>query len=176
MRKEKPDGFDAIGTVPVCGTCGSERVLAVAGACFNRQSGLWEIETVFDRALCQECDERTDLIWLRPDTNPNGRIRDLNDAFRTRGVGRGTYLVTSGVTERGEEFVAKAVAAIRSFDSFSKDNDPWGEHDFGAVEIEDEKIFWKIDAYDLDLKWGSPNPANPAVTHRVLTVMLASEY
>lgn len=68
------------------------------------------------------------------------------------------------------------MTAIRSFDGFSKDNDPWGEHDFGAIEIGEEKIFWKIDAYDLDLRWGSPNPANPAVTHRVLTVMLASEY
>jgi len=55
-------------------------------------------------------------------------------------------------------------------------NDPWGEHDFGAVEIDGEKAFWKIDCYDRTLTAGSENPANEALTHRVLTIMLASEY
>jgi hypothetical protein len=45
-----------------------------------------------------------------------------------------------------------------------------------ARKIGDQKIFWKIDTYDLDMQAMSPNPANPAVTHRVLTIMLASEY
>lgn len=39
-----------------------------------------------------------------------------------------------------------------------------------------EKVFWKIEAYDRDLRFGSEDPANPAVTRRVLTIMLASEY
>jgi len=55
-------------------------------------------------------------------------------------------------------------------------NDPWGEHDFGAIDLEGQKLFWKIDPYDLDLQAHSQNAANPAVTHRVLTLMLASEY
>jgi hypothetical protein len=38
------------------------------------------------------------------------------------------------------------------------------------------KIFWKIDYFDLKLKWHSPDAANPDVTHRVLTIMLACEY
>ena len=52
----------------------------------------------------------------------------------------------------------------------------YGEHDFGSIELFDEKLFWKFDYYDLDLKFGSPNPADPAVTVRVLTTMLADEY
>lgn len=73
-------------------------------------------------------------------------------------------------------FVQEAFTAVRSFDKFDKDNDPWGEHDFGAFELDGEKLFWKIDAYDLSMSMGSPNPANEAVTRRVLTVMLAAEY
>jgi hypothetical protein len=55
-------------------------------------------------------------------------------------------------------------------------NDPWGEHDFGAVEIDGEKVFFKIDYYTPDLSAGSENPANEGCTHRVMTIMLASEY
>ena len=39
-----------------------------------------------------------------------------------------------------------------------------------------ETLFWKIDAYDRALEWGSPDPADPRVSRRVLTIMLASEY
>lgn len=38
------------------------------------------------------------------------------------------------------------------------------------------RVFWKIDAYDRDLRFASPDPSNPAVTVRVLTVMLAEGY
>lgn len=31
-------------------------------------------------------------------------------------------------------------------------------------------------AYDRDLRFGSEDPANPAISRRVLTIMLASEY
>ena len=37
-------------------------------------------------------------------------------------------------------------------------------------------VFWKIDAYDRTLEFGSDDPADPSVTRRVLTIMLASEY
>ena len=61
-------------------------------------------------------------------------------------------------------------------DAFCEDNDPYGEHDFGAFEVEGEKLFWKIDYYDKALEHGSEDPADPTRTTRVLTVMLASEY
>ncbi len=85
-------------------------------------------------------------------------------------------MLTSGIQNMGGEFALEAIKAVREFDQFSKDNDPWGEHDFGAVEIEGEKVFFKLDYYDLSLEQGSENPANEGCTHRVLTIMLASEY
>jgi len=68
------------------------------------------------------------------------------------------------------------VERVRTFDDFSDDNDPYGEHDFGAFEQDGDKIFWKIDYYDRQLTQGSPDPTDPKLTTRVLTVMLASEY
>jgi len=169
-------GLEVLGEVPVCARCGSERVVTDAWACWNREAGLWELETQFDQAYCHGCEAETQLQWVRVDGPENGRVRDLNDAFRTLGQGRGSVFVTDGVSEMGAEFVSRALAAVRGFDRFSEDNDPWGEHDFGAIELDGKKLFWKIDPYDLALKAHSPNAANPAVTHRVLTIMLASEY
>jgi hypothetical protein len=62
------------------------------------------------------------------------------------------------------------------FDDFCTANDPHDEHDFGAFEFEGARIMFKIDYYDNDLNFHSPNPADPAVTERVLTIMLAEEY
>lgn len=104
------------------------------------------------------------------------RIRELNDAFRTSLAG-GKFYTTDGVSSEGADFVAKAVAAVRTFDRFTNDNDPHGEHDFGAFEIDNQKLFWKIDYYDKeDANFGAEDPSDPATTERVLTIMLAEEY
>jgi hypothetical protein len=65
---------------------------------------------------------------------------------------------------------------VAEFTEFKADNDPYGEHDFGKIEIEGESYFWKIDCYDKSLESGSPDPSDPAVTTRVLTIMRADEY
>ena len=38
-----------------------------------------------------------------------------------------------------------------------------------------ETVFWRIDAYDRNLRFYSEDPADPAVTCRVLTIMLTSD-
>ena len=68
------------------------------------------------------------------------------------------------------------MAAVVSYDDFTEDNDPYGEHDFGAFELEGQKLFWKIDYYDLELRFGSDDPGDPDKTRRVLTILLAEEY
>lgn len=65
---------------------------------------------------------------------------------------------------------------VRQFDSFTEDNDPYGEHDFGKIDWKGMVVFWKIDYYDLDLEMHSPDPSDSTVTARVLTVMLDDEY
>lgn len=107
-------------------------------------------------------------------TSTVSRIAKLNDCFR-RHPGEG-WLVTSGIQAKGPIFVLCAMNAVSAFSAFTPDNDPHGEHDFGAFQISGERLFWKIDYYDKDLYFGSPDPADPAVTRRVLTIMLASEY
>jgi hypothetical protein len=165
-----------IGATPTCANCGSERVVVDAWACWSPYCGLWELETTFDQAYCKACEAQTTCLWIAVEQPPDNRVRELNDAFRTRGEGNGSVMVTQGLSALGQRMVGKAVAEVRSFDAFTQNNDPYGEHDFGAVEIEGQKVFWKIDYYDLALQQASPDAANAGVTHRVLTIMLADEY
>ena len=68
---------------------------------------------------------------------PAERIRDLNDKLRTTGIGGTTYL-TRGMWAKGSDFVAKACAAVRAFDAFTEDNDPWQEHDCATLDVDGE--------------------------------------
>ena len=108
--------------------------------------------------------------------NPQAEaIRDLNDWFRCTLEG-GAVLLTAGVVALGGEAQARIIEAVRAFDDFTPENDPHGEHDFGSLEVDGEQIFFKLDYYDLTRAIHSENPADPSVTERVLTIMLASEY
>ncbi len=104
------------------------------------------------------------------------RIRTLNDSLRTELRGNGQILITQGIQVLGEAQLMAIMGRVQSFDDFSEDNDPYGEHDFGSFDHQGQTIYWKIDYYDLTLTGGSPDPADPAVTKRVLTILLASEY
>ena len=103
------------------------------------------------------------------------RVRELNDQFRKTLIG-GRAVMTSGIAALDENLIARIMSAVRSFGAFDTDNDPYREHDFGALEIDGHKVFFKIDCYDTNLEYGSPDPSDPSVTARVLTIMLAEEY
>jgi hypothetical protein len=103
------------------------------------------------------------------------RIRALNDDFRRSFVG-GLVVITAGIEPMPAAQRKSLLAKVRSFDDFTEDNDPHGEHDFGAVDEGGVRYFWKVDYYDRSTEFGSPDPADPAVTTRVLTIMLADEY
>lgn len=109
-------------------------------------------------------------------TNPQTlRIRELNDTLRRTGLG-GKILITRGIKSLSDIAMLSAIEHVRTFDAFTPDNDPHGEHDFGSFTIDGHKVFWKIDYYALDMRHGSEDPADSTKTVRVLTIMLAEEY
>ncbi|TPI28808.1 DUF3768 domain-containing protein [Mesorhizobium sp. B3-1-9] len=103
------------------------------------------------------------------------RIRTLNDQLRQTGVG-GRMVMTAGVAALPPTDIAAILLAVANFDGFDQDNDPWGEHDCALLHVGERQLFWKIDYYDRSLTNVSPDPADPAVTIRVMTVMLPEEY
>ena len=102
-------------------------------------------------------------------------IKTLNDNFRKTFIG-GRVMLTSGIRAKTQDEIAEILEKVRSFDNFTTANDPYGEHDFGNFDYKGQKIFFKIDYYDLNYEYISENPADPTITNRVLTIMLASEY
>ena len=85
-------------------------------------------------------------------------------------------MTTAGVAALSEATRQEVFNRVRAFDAFTPDNDPRKEHDFGNFTLAGRKFFWKIDAYDAEMQFGSEDPADPSKTTRVLTIMLASEY
>lgn len=119
-------------------------------------------------------------------------IRRLNDAARSN-PGTGSIAnVTIGFQALPDADRLAALAAITCFSKFDEDNDPYGEHDFGAVyrlatgewtqdrprdsKTISETVFWKVDYYDTSLTFGSEAPWDAEQTKRVLTIMLSCEY
>ena len=103
------------------------------------------------------------------------RIRALNDQLRQHLTGE-TAVITPGVAALGAEAVERIVKTIAVFDDFCHANDPYEEHDFGSFEADGHMVYFKIDYLDRDLSMHSPDAADPSVTRRVITIMLAEEY
>lgn len=103
------------------------------------------------------------------------RIRELNDAFRKSGLG-GMVVMTRAVAGLEESEKREVIVALKAFDNFTADNDPYGEHDFGLLEIGEHKLYWKIDYYSPDMRGGSSDASDPEQTRRVLTIMFCDEY
>jgi hypothetical protein len=103
------------------------------------------------------------------------KIRELNDQLRQNFAG-GAAVMTPGIAALGAEAVARIVKTVAVFDDFCHANDPHQEHDFGAFDADGQRVFFKIDYYDESLSYHSPDPADPSVTKRVITIMLAEEY
>ena len=102
-------------------------------------------------------------------------IKTLNDNLRKNLIG-GKIVLTQGIEAKTYEEIAEIMLKIRHFNNFTPDNDPYGEHDFLSIDYKGNKIFAKIDYYDLNYEFMSENPANPDITNRVLTILLSCEY
>ena len=120
------------------------------------------------------------------------RIARLNDLARSAMGVACTAVATVGFRSLPDADQSQVRELIETYDAFDEDNDPHGERDFGTIyqlcdgrwtterprvrDDERERVFWKFDYYDRDLQFGSDDAANPAITRRVLTIMLADEY
>lgn len=105
----------------------------------------------------------------------SNRIQILNDQFRQTLIG-GTVVMTSGVAAMEDDDRRALIDGVRRFDAFTPNNDPYGEHDFGSIEVDRCRYFWKIDYYDPSLTCGSSDASDVAATERALTLMRADEY
>lgn len=122
----------------------------------------------------------TDASALPADAlQPAAPLSAVNDVFR-RALGHkagipGKFVMTAGIAALGDSVVYEIIRKVCAFDRFTDDNDPEGDHSFGAFEHECVSIFWKIDYYaDADCEHGAENPS--AQCFRVLTVLRADEW
>lgn len=102
--------------------------------------------------------------FSKPYSITAARTRELNDHLR-RNIfalaALGEVVLTAGVAALSDPDLFALVDEVRCFEDFNEDNDPYGEHDFGAIDFRGEHYFWKIDDY---------------ASYRVLTIMRADEY
>jgi hypothetical protein len=124
----------------------------------------------------QPCLGRTLSLLRRTNMDAKiERIRKLNDQLR-KNFDDGMSVMTPGIAALGPEAVDRIIKTIAAFDDFCHANDPHQEHDFGSFDADGHQVFFKIDYFDNDLTYHSPDPTDPAVTKRVITIMLAEEY
>ena len=103
------------------------------------------------------------------------KIAKLNDAVRTTFQG-GTVCFTAGINSLTTAQKSRVLEAVRTFDAFTTDNDPYLEHDCGVVEVDGVSVIWKFDYYDPTFSVHSDDPGDPDLTGRVLTIMRTDEY
>jgi len=104
------------------------------------------------------------------------RVRFLNDEARKHFTD-GRVVVTPGILALPEDEQYEVSYRVRTFDEFAPDSDSWDEHAFGAFEHNGRTVCWRIEYFDRDGgTYGSPDPADPYLTQRVLKIMLAGEY
>ena len=103
------------------------------------------------------------------------QIAALNDRLRRTFTGGEVYLTAGVRALAADGSLQPLLEAVQTHVPQAGD-DPYGERDFGSLAYAGTTIFWKIDYYDLDRRCLSPDPADAAVTCRVLTIMRADEY
>tara|TARA_R100001443_G_scaffold117326_1_gene141402 strand:+ start:3450 stop:3890 length:441 start_codon:yes stop_codon:yes gene_type:complete len=123
-------------------------------------------------------------------------IAKLNDELRSKILSFDKYhnlgalrfkdkiVFSHDVSKMSEEDQKEILQIVRDYKTFTEDNNPHGEKDFGAFNFcsndseyeTPERYFWQINYYDNDLKYHSDDATDSSKTTRVLTIMKASEY
>lgn len=105
------------------------------------------------------------------------KIARLNDWLRrTFNPLAGQVVISRGIDALSAKEQFQILKLVQRFNKFTKDNDPYGEHDCASFKHNGKNILWKIDYYSNDYSGGSERPEDSKLTNRVLTVMLGHEY
>lgn len=112
---------------------------------------------------------------MMTDDERTERIRTQNDVFRATGNG-GRIAFTGALSQEPEEYRNQVYERVRLYRDWPETKDPYGEHDFGRLMVGKRAIIWKIDYFDLDMNHGSEDPADPAQTTRLLSILFAEDY
>lgn len=110
-----------------------------------------------------------------PISERTDRIRQLNDQVRMLKT-NGDIHWAGDLAQEEFDLRMKVLEAVASFNAFNEGDDPHGEHDFGKVTVDGQEFYFKIDYYDPTMKFGSDDPADPAKTVRVMTLMHTRDY
>jgi hypothetical protein len=104
-------------------------------------------------------------------------IAAYNDLLRSTFHPRyGKVVMTRAVADLEPEKRQRLFRAVREFSDFTEDNNPHGERDMAFFEVDGRKWYYKIDYYDLKMKFGSPDASDPTKTCRILTIAAAEDY
>ena len=111
------------------------------------------------------------------------KCAQLNDKLRKElpDCKSGKLILTPGLTTLPVQDMYRAIFAVRDFDSFVEGDDPYGERDFGAVDVnlfnnKALRVWFKIDYYDNSYEYHSPDVLDESLTNRVLTIYLPEEH
>lgn len=109
------------------------------------------------------------------------QIQQLNDRLRKLMPRTQDLVMIMGDLKNDDPAIQmRAYQMVRAFDAFTEDNDPHGEHDCASFDMKigdkTERVMFKIDYYDLNLQFHSPDEADPSVTRRVLSIFYARDY
>lgn len=112
--------------------------------------------------------------------NQTEQTRALNDQFRSNFDPKlGRVILTAGVQALPNEQLQQLLQAVKDFNDFNSENNPYLENDMGRIELFNSSFFWKIDYLDRQ-QWrqsiGSSDHADVQKTLRVMTIMFTSEY
>jgi uncharacterized protein DUF3768 len=123
---------------------------------------------------------------MTPETEPRkdhaAKIAALNDMARKAMGVACTAIETPGFRALPELDRMAIRQKVETFNGWTKGGDPYGERDFGLIEHKGHRVYFKIDYYaklqngQPDFVHGSKDPSSPALTTRVLTIMLSEEY
>jgi len=102
------------------------------------------------------------------------KLRELNVTLR-REMPHGHVIITRAVGQLELATLLEITKAVREFDAFTADDEPWDEHDFGQVIVDGQSYFWKIYAHDPGMASGSTDTTDEAATRRIIRIMTENE-